>query len=68
MSSHRPWDRDKDDIRILFYIAEGRGTIINDEREVSAYPKINPVQAPFLEQEWDSQQWTPKVLAPPVQK
>lgn len=67
-SGARPWDRDKDDIRILFYIAEGRGTIINDEREVSAYPKINPVQAPFLEQDWDSLQWTPKVLTPPVQK
>ena len=33
----RPWDRDADDIRVLFFIAEGRGTIIDDEKEVSAY-------------------------------
>ena len=34
----RPWDRDADDIRVLFFVAEGRGEIIDDEKDVSAYP------------------------------
>jgi hypothetical protein len=49
----RPWDRDADDIRVLFFIAEGRGKIIDDERDVSAYPVQTEVHAPFLEAEWD---------------
>lgn len=50
----RPWARDAEEIRILFFIAEGRGDIIDDEKEVSAYPKVEaPVRAPFIESEWD---------------
>lgn len=49
----RPWDRDADDIRVLFFIAEGRGEIIDDESEVSAYPKVKEVHAPFDEAAWD---------------
>lgn len=56
----RPWDRDADDIRILFYIAEGRGTIINDEREVSSYPKAKMTQAAFNEGHWDMRKGIPK--------
>nr|WP_315467424.1 hypothetical protein [uncultured Undibacterium sp.] len=56
----RPWDRDADDVRILFYIAEGRGTIINDEREVSSYPKVKITQAAFNEQGWDMVNGIPK--------
>jgi hypothetical protein len=49
----RPWDRDEDDVRVLFFIAEGRGKIIDDEKEVSAYPKHKATRAPFVEAEWD---------------
>lgn len=49
----RPWDRDADDIRVLYFIAEGRGKIIDDENEVSAYPKHKEVHADFIEEEWD---------------
>ncbi|SNT01625.1 pectate lyase family protein [Sphingopyxis indica] len=50
----RPWARDAEEIRILFFIAEGRGDIIDDEKQVSAYPKVEaPVRAPFVESEWD---------------
>ncbi len=57
----RPWARDAEEIRILFFIAEGRGDIIDDEKEVSAYPKVQPpVRAPFLEAEWDLATMEPK--------
>jgi hypothetical protein len=59
----RPWDRDADDIRILFFIAEGRGTIINDEREVSSYPKVKMTQAAFNEQDWDMANGIPKAAS-----
>ena len=49
----RPWDRDEDDVRVLFFIAEGRGRIIDDEKDVSAYPKHKPTRAPFVEADWD---------------
>lgn len=56
----RPWDRDADDIRILYFIAEGRGTIINDEHEVSRYPNVKMVQAGFNEQDWDMSNGIPR--------
>lgn len=50
----RPWDRDDHDIRVLFFIAEGRGEIIDDERQVGGYPAVAaPVRAPFVEAEWN---------------
>lgn len=49
----RPWDRDAHDIRVLFDVVEGRGEIIDDEREVGGYPEVAPVRAPFVEAEWD---------------
>ncbi|WP_033923396.1 pectate lyase family protein [Sphingomonas sp. 37zxx] len=49
----RPWDRDADDIRVLFFVAEGRGKIIDDEREVSEYPRQVPTSAPFVDAEWN---------------
>ena len=50
----RPWDRDEDDKRVLFFIPEGRGEILNDEKDASAYPKLAPpTRAPFVEAEWD---------------
>jgi pectate lyase len=49
----RPWDRDEDDNRVLFFIAEGRGKIIDDEKEVSAYPAHKETRALFVDGEWD---------------
>lgn len=56
----RPWDRDEDDTRVLYFIAEGRGKIIDDEKEVSAYPVIKEVRAPFVESDWDMSTMEPK--------
>lgn len=55
----RPWDRSPDDIRVLFFIAEGRGEIIDNEREVSAYPSPPQTRAAFVEAEWDLATLTP---------
>lgn len=50
----RPWARDAEEIRVLFFVAEGRGEVIDDEKEVSGYPAVKPaVKAPFVESEWD---------------
>lgn len=64
----RPWDRDADDIRVLFFIAEGRGKIIDDEKEVSAYPVQAEVRAPFVEADWDLATMEPKSGLYPGQK
>jgi pectate lyase len=64
----RPWARDDEEIRILFYIAEGRGEIIDDEKQVSAYPKVEaPVRAPFVEAEWNLATMEPKSGVYPAQ-
>lgn len=50
----RPWDRAPDDIRVLFFVAEGRGDIIDDEKEVGpGYPRPAETRAPFVEADWD---------------
>lgn len=64
----RPWDRDGDDIRILFFVAEGRGKIIDDEREVSAYPHPVPTAAPFIEGDWNLDTMEPRSSVYPGQK
>lgn len=64
----RPWDRDADDIRVFFFVAEGRGAIIDDETEVSAYPKFKPTSAPFVEAEWNLDTMEPKSGRYPGQK
>jgi hypothetical protein len=64
----RPWDRDADDIRVLYFVAEGRGKIIDDEREVSAYPAPAQVRAPFVETDWDLEAMEPKSGIYPGQK
>lgn len=56
----RPWDRDADDIRVLYFIAEGRGKIIDDEKEVSTYPVQTETYAPFVETDWDLATMEPK--------
>ncbi len=64
----RPWDRAADDIRVLFFVAEGRGEIIDDEKQVGGYPQIKPVSAPFHEADWDLVTMTPKSGLYPGQK
>jgi hypothetical protein len=65
----RPWDRAPDDIRVLFFIAEGRGEIIDDEKEVgTGYPAPAPTRAAFVEAEWDMQTLTPRSGRYPGQK
>jgi hypothetical protein len=64
----RPWDRDADDIRVLFFVAEGRGKIIDDEKDVSAYPSMRQTRAPFVEADWDLATMEPKSGRYPGQK
>jgi pectate lyase len=64
----RPWDRDADDIRVMFFVAEGRGEIIDDESEVSFYPKPKETRAPFVEADWDLATMEPKSGLYPGQK
>jgi hypothetical protein len=56
----RPWDRDAHDIRILFYVAEGRGHVIDSEDEVGGYPKQAETRAPFVEADWHLDTMEPK--------
>jgi pectate lyase len=56
----RPWDRDADDLRVLFFVAEGRGEIIDDEKQVGGYPKFAPTRAPFIAAEWNLDTMEPK--------
>lgn len=64
----RPWDRDAHDIRVLFFIAEGRGAIIDDEKEVGGYPVMPTTRAPFVEADWDLVTMEPKSGLYPGQK
>ncbi|MFM5908283.1 MAG: polysaccharide lyase family 1 protein [Novosphingobium sp.] len=65
----RPWDRAPDDIRVLFFIAEGRGEVIDDEREVGpGYPVIKETRAPFVEADWDLATMKPRSGIYPGQK
>jgi hypothetical protein len=64
----RPWDRGSEELRVLFFIAEGRGEVIDDESEVGGYPKVEPTAAPFVEAEWDLGAMTPKSGVYPGQK
>jgi len=56
----RPWDRDTHDIRVIFDVAEGRGKIIDDEREVGGYPVQASTRAPFFEADWNLDTMEPK--------
>jgi hypothetical protein len=64
----RPWDRAPDDIRVLFFVAEGRGEIIDDEKVVGGYPHPAPTQAAFVEKDWNLTSMTPKSGRYPGQK
>ncbi|WP_374408467.1 pectate lyase [Pelagerythrobacter sp.] len=56
----RPWDRGEEEIRVLFFIAEGRGDVIDSEDEVGGYPEIEATSAPFREADWNLDTMTPK--------
>jgi hypothetical protein len=64
----RPWDRDADDFRVMFFVAEGRGEIIDDETEISAYPAPKETRAAFVEADWDLATMEPKSGLYPGQK
>ncbi|KQN04189.1 pectate lyase [Sphingobium sp. Leaf26] len=64
----RPWDRDADDLRVLFFVAEGRGEIIDDEKQVGGYPKMAQTRAPFVEADWNLDTMEPKSGRYPGQK
>lgn len=56
------------EIRVLFFIAEGRGEIIDSESEVGGYPEFAATSAPFREQDWDLATMIPKSRIYPGQK
>ena len=64
----RPWDRDHHDIRITFDVAEGRGEIIDDEKQVGGFRTVKPTRAPFRETEWNLATMEPKSGRYPGQK
>ncbi|MFC3714286.1 polysaccharide lyase family 1 protein [Sphingoaurantiacus capsulatus] len=64
----RPWDRDEHDIRVLFFVAEGRGEIIDDEAVVGGYPEATPTRAAFVAAEWNLDTMEPKSGRYPGQK
>lgn len=64
----RPWDRSNEEVRILFYIAEGRGKVIDSQDEVGGYPVIAETRAPFREKDWDLATMTPRSGHYPGQK
>lgn len=50
----RPWDRDMRDVLLVAEVAEGRGEIIDHEREVGGYPPIREAtRKPFNPDDWD---------------
>jgi pectate lyase len=64
----RPWDRDADDLRVLFFVAEGRGEIIDDEKQVGGYPRFAPTRAPFVPADWNLDTMEPRSSRYPGQK
>ena len=65
----RPWDRDADDSRLVFDVAEGRGHIIDDEKEVGGYPQVAaPTVLPFDPAAWDLDVMEPRSGLYPGQK
>jgi pectate lyase len=49
----RPWDRDPHDVRILADAAEGRGMIIDTQRQVGGYPTAEETRREFDPADWD---------------
>jgi len=56
----RPWDRDMRDVLLVAEVAEGRGEIIDHEREVGGYPPVvEATRKPFNPDDWDLRFMTP---------
>ncbi|GAA0645190.1 pectate lyase family protein [Brevundimonas lenta] len=56
----RPWDRDMRDVLLIAEVAEGRGEIIDNEREVGGYPAVGePTRKAFNPDDWDLRFMTP---------
>lgn len=68
----RPWDRDMRDVLLIAEVAEGRGEIIDNEREVGGYPAAGePTRRAFDPDDWDLRFMTPlrdEVLDRPAQR
>ncbi|MDZ4364269.1 pectate lyase [Brevundimonas sp.] len=68
----RPWDRDMRDVLLIAEVAEGRGEIIDNEREVGGYPAVTePTRKVFNPDDWDLRFMTPlrdDVLDRPAQR
>jgi len=68
----RPWDRDMRDVLLIAEVAEGRGEIIDNERQVGGYPAVaEPTRKPFNPEDWDLRFMMPlrdEVLDRPVQR
>jgi hypothetical protein len=68
----RPWDRDMRDVLLVAEVAEGRGEIIDNEREVGGYPPVREAtRKPFNPDDWDLRFMTPvrdEVLDRPAQR
>ncbi|MDZ4111049.1 MAG: pectate lyase [Brevundimonas sp.] len=68
----RPWDRDMRDVLLIAEVAEGRGEIIDHERQVGGYPAVvEATRKPFNPDDWDLRFMTPlrdEVLGRPVQR
>ncbi|HST92917.1 MAG TPA: pectate lyase [Brevundimonas sp.] len=68
----RPWDRDQRDVLLIAEVAEGRGEIIDHEREVGGYPPVTEAtRKPFNPDDWDLRFMTPlrdEVLDRPAQR
>ncbi len=57
----RPWDRDQRDLLLIAEVAEGRGEIIDNEKEVGGYPRVvEATRRAFDEGQWDMRFMTPK--------
>lgn len=68
----RPWDRDMKDVLLIAEVAEGRGEIIDHERQVGGYPAVGePTRKAFNPDDWDLRFMTPlrdEVLDRPAQR
>lgn len=64
----RPWDRGDEEIRVLFFIAEGRGSILDSEDEVGGYPVIKVTRSKFDPTAWNLATMVPLSGLMPGQK
>ncbi len=56
----RPWDRDENDVRLIMDVTEGRGRIIDSEKDVGGYPVQTPTRRMFNPDDWNLASMTPR--------